>query len=110
MKPFTLGYNIIVHYAVLINETEKCLLFPEWSGARKTLDLSEELTHNGRSEPQQPEDIPVIPAAAPLPQVNTSCCMLTSIIVWSVACLDIMVIIVVRLCSLAPDLTPPVSI
>lgn len=98
MKPFTLRYNI-VHYAVLINETEKCLLFPEWSGARKILDLSEELTHNGRSEPQQPEDIPVIPvvpAAAPLPQVNTSCCMLTSIIVWSVACLDIMVIIAVR--------------
>lgn len=47
--------------------------FLEWSGVRKTLDLPEELTHNGRSEPQQPEEmqaLPVAAAAAPLAQVN----------------------------------------
>ncbi|XP_040907111.1 SR-related and CTD-associated factor 4 isoform X3 [Toxotes jaculatrix] len=47
-------------------------LSPEWSGVRKTLDHLEELTHNGRSEPQQPEEtqaLPVAAAAAPPAQV-----------------------------------------
>lgn len=43
---------------------------------RKILDLPEELTHNGRSEPQQPEDTQALPAvaaaAAPLAQVSNS--------------------------------------
>ncbi|XP_054482084.1 SR-related and CTD-associated factor 4 isoform X2 [Anoplopoma fimbria] len=37
---------------------------PEWSGVRKTLGLQEELTHNGRSELQQPEETQVLPLAA----------------------------------------------
>lgn len=47
--------------------------FPEWSGVRKALDLPDELTHNGRSEPQQPEETQVVPVAAtaaPPVQVN----------------------------------------
>lgn len=58
------------------DQPESCPSFPEWSGVRKILDLPEELTHNGRSEPQQPEDAQVLPpvaaAAAPLAQVNNS--------------------------------------
>uniref|UniRef100_A0A8C7XMF8 SR-related CTD-associated factor 4a n=1 Tax=Oryzias sinensis TaxID=183150 RepID=A0A8C7XMF8_9TELE len=48
-------------------------LSPEWVGLRKTLDQSEELTHNGRSEQQQNEEMPALPvssaAAAPPVQV-----------------------------------------
>ncbi|XP_040038196.2 SR-related and CTD-associated factor 4 isoform X1 [Gasterosteus aculeatus] len=47
-------------------------LSPEWSGVRKSLGLQEELTHNGRSELQQPEETQVPPlaaAAAPPTQV-----------------------------------------
>lgn len=43
---------------------------------RKSLDHQEELTHNGRSEPQQPEETQVLPVAAtaaPPAQVNNSC-------------------------------------
>lgn len=46
---------------------------------RKTLDHQEELTHNGRSEPQQTEETQVLPVAAavaPSAQVNNSCKML----------------------------------
>ncbi|KAL7390801.1 hypothetical protein ABVT39_028066 [Epinephelus coioides] len=42
-------------------------LSPEWIGVRKTLGLQEELTHNGRSEPQQPEEPQVLPLAAAAP-------------------------------------------
>ncbi|XP_078121801.1 SR-related and CTD-associated factor 4 [Sander vitreus] len=38
-------------------------LSPEWSGVRKTIGLLEELNHNGRSEPQQPEETQVLPVA-----------------------------------------------
>lgn len=72
--------DVIVFYNVLTNESELCPSFAEWIGVRKTLDLPEELTHNGRSEPQQPEEpqvLPVAAAAAPLAQVNNSCMMLT---------------------------------
>ncbi|XP_055370647.1 SR-related and CTD-associated factor 4 isoform X2 [Betta splendens] len=41
-------------------------LSPEWTSIRKTLDLQEELTHNGRSEPQQLEETHVIPLSAPV--------------------------------------------
>lgn len=57
----------------------RVLSFPEWSGVRKTLDHPEELTHNGRSEPQQPEETQVLTlaaAAAPPVQVINSCKML----------------------------------
>lgn len=65
--------------SVLLMSLNRVLSFPEWSGVRKTLDLPEELTHNGRSEPQQPDDTQVLPvaaAAAPPAQVNNSCTML----------------------------------
>ncbi|XP_026227818.1 SR-related and CTD-associated factor 4 [Anabas testudineus] len=39
-------------------------LSPDWSSMRKSLDHQEELTHNGRSEPQQPEETQVLPVAA----------------------------------------------
>lgn len=58
-------------------ESELCLCLTEWSGVRKTLDLPEELTHNGRSEPQQLEETQVVPvasAAPPLAQVNVTLC------------------------------------
>ncbi|KAM9847279.1 SR-related and CTD-associated factor 4 [Aulostomus maculatus] len=44
-------------------------LSPEWSGVRKTLENPEEHTHNGGSEPQQPEEAQSLPAAAPPAQV-----------------------------------------
>lgn len=44
--------------------------FKEWSGARKMLGNIEELTHNGGSELQLPEEAQVLPAAAPPAQVN----------------------------------------
>ncbi|KAM7398092.1 hypothetical protein PAMA_006119 [Pampus argenteus] len=47
-------------------------LSPEWSGVRKALENTEELTHNGGSESQQPEEAQVLPvtaAAAPPAQV-----------------------------------------
>uniref|UniRef100_A0A8C2ZIX0 SR-related CTD associated factor 4 n=1 Tax=Cyclopterus lumpus TaxID=8103 RepID=A0A8C2ZIX0_CYCLU len=47
-------------------------LSPEWSGVQKTLGLQEELTHNGRSELQQPEEtqvLPLVAVAAPPAQV-----------------------------------------
>nr|XP_012774376.2 splicing factor, arginine/serine-rich 15 [Maylandia zebra] len=40
-------------------------LSPEWSGTRKALDHPEELTHNGRSEQQQPEETQAVPVPAP---------------------------------------------
>ncbi|AWO99754.1 putative splicing factor arginine/serine-rich 15 [Scophthalmus maximus] len=46
-------------------------LSPAWSGARISLDQSEELTHNGRSEQQQLEDTQTLPVtAAPPAQVD----------------------------------------
>ncbi|XP_067347830.1 SR-related and CTD-associated factor 4 isoform X2 [Channa argus] len=39
-------------------------LSPEWSSVKKVLDHQEELTHNGRSESQQPEETQVLPVAA----------------------------------------------
>lgn len=41
------------------------LSFLEWSGTRKALDHPEELTHNGRSEQQQPEETQAVPVPAP---------------------------------------------
>lgn len=40
-------------------------LSPEWTGVRKNLENSEELTHNGRSEPSQPEEPQVLPVITP---------------------------------------------
>ncbi|KAK5887440.1 hypothetical protein CesoFtcFv8_016043 [Champsocephalus esox] len=39
-------------------------LSPEWSEARKTIGVQEEVTHNGRSEPQPPQETQVLPVAA----------------------------------------------
>ncbi|KAJ0061559.1 hypothetical protein NL108_005701 [Boleophthalmus pectinirostris] len=39
-------------------------LAPEWSTTRKTLESSEEITHNGRTE-SQPEEIQVVPVLTP---------------------------------------------
>lgn len=53
---------------------------------RKTLDHQEELAHNGRSEPQQPEETQLLPVAAavvPPAQVNSSCKML---VVYLISC------------------------
>lgn len=41
------------------------LSFLEWSGTRKALDHPEELTHNGRSEQQQPEETQAVPVPSP---------------------------------------------
>lgn len=49
--------------------------FTDWSNMGKTLDHSEEPTHNGRSEQQQLEETQMFPmatAAAPPVQVNTT--------------------------------------
>lgn len=64
----------------LFKKSKSCLSVSEWSAVRKSLDLPEELTHNGRSEPQQPEETQVLPVAAagaPHAQVKVSCTMLT---------------------------------
>lgn len=60
----------------LTSDAVPCLSFPEWTSIRKMLELPEELTQNGRSELQQPEEqqvIPVAATAAPLAQVNHQC-------------------------------------
>lgn len=65
--------------AVSFTDSGLCLSSPEWSGVRKTLENPEELTHNGGSEPQQPEEaqiLPVTTTAAPPAQVNYNCNML----------------------------------
>lgn len=72
--------QLCVHFYCLFHELTSeavpCLLFPEWTSIRKMLELPEELTQNGRSELQQPEEqqvIPVAATAAPLTQVHRQC-------------------------------------
>lgn len=52
----------------------RCLSFLAWASVRKTLELPEEPTHNGRSEPQLPEETQLLPVTASIPpaQVNNS--------------------------------------
>lgn len=51
-------------------------LSPEWGATRRSLDIPDELaTHNGRSEPQQPDETQVLHAVPNVPalsQVNIS--------------------------------------
>lgn len=68
----------MMYNSLFFCEFELCLSSPEWSGVRQTLENPEELTHNGGSEPQQPEEAQVLPvtaATAPPAQVNYSCIM-----------------------------------
>lgn len=50
---------------IVLIKKKKMLSFLEWSGTRKALDHPEELTHNGRSEQQQPEETQAVPVPAP---------------------------------------------
>ncbi|KAK5858549.1 hypothetical protein PBY51_002682 [Eleginops maclovinus] len=45
-------------------------LSPEWSEARKNLGIHDEFTHNGRSEPQLPQETQVLPMAAAVPHAQ----------------------------------------